>query len=91
MPTAIASSASSRVSAGPVVMSRVPRRTFIATSPSAAPPPAFASHSGAEATPTSTTVTEAPICRANALTTAPPATMFATIWAVTSCGHGVTP
>ena len=43
------------------------------------------------ATPTSTTVTSAPACAANALTTAPPARKLATIWAVTSCGHGVTP
>ena len=42
-------------------------------------------------TPTSTTVTLAPTCRAKALTTAPPARKFATICAVTSCGHGVTP
>src|ERR1700749_5028756 len=51
--------------------------------------PGTASRSAA--TPTSTTVTSAPAWAANALTTAPPARKLATIWAVTSCGHGVTP
>src|ERR1700749_3958925 len=51
--------------------------------------PGTASRSGA--TPTSTAVTSAPAWAANALTTAPPARKLATIWAVTSCGHGVTP
>ena len=60
---------------------------------------AFARQTGARvvvvdvgvATPTSITVTDAPTWRANAFTTAPPARKFATIWAVTSCGHGLTP
>jgi hypothetical protein len=36
-------------------------------------------------------VTSAPAWAANALTTAPPARKLATIWAVTSCGQGLTP
>ena len=43
------------------------------------------------ATPTSTTSTRAPIWRASTLMAAPPAQKLATICAVTSCGHGVTP
>ena len=43
------------------------------------------------ATPTSTTSTSAPTWRASTLIAAPPATKLATICAVTSCGHGVTP
>src|ERR1044072_8694858 len=43
------------------------------------------------ATPTSTTITDAPAARARTLIAAPPPTKLATIWAVTSCGQGVTP
>ena len=42
-------------------------------------------------TPTSTTLSSAPIARASTLTAAPPARMFATIWAVTSPGYAETP
>ena len=41
--------------------------------------------------PTSTTTTSAWALRPRALITAPPATMLATIWTVTSCGQGETP
>ena len=43
------------------------------------------------ATPTSTTTTVAPAWRASTLMAAPPVTKLATIWAVTSWGHDVTP
>ena len=64
-------------------MSAVPRRTLRGSSPGAA--------GRSAATPTSTTQTSAPAWAAIALTTAVDARKFATIWAVTSCGHGVTP
>src|SRR2546421_76076 len=83
MPASTADSASSRVSAGSTLRSPVPGRILASTSPGAV-------GSGA-ATAMSTTVTEAPFCRAKALTTAPPARKLSIIWAVTSCGHGVTP
>src|SRR6201987_270809 len=69
--------------AGPWVKSAVPGAILRGSSPGTA--------SRSAATPTSTTVTSAPAWAANALTTAPPARKLATIWAVTSCGHGVTP
>ncbi len=83
MPTSMACLASSRVIAGPAVMSDVPARILRGSSPGVA---------GRSAeTPTSTTQTSAPTWAAKALHTAPPPRKFATIWAVTSCGHGVTP
>src|SRR5256886_1501314 len=82
IPASTAASASSRVNAGPVEMSPVPRRTLAETRPGTG--------DSGTATDTSTTVTVAPACRANALITAPPVTKLATICAVTSCGHGVT-
>src|SRR4051812_37116128 len=87
MPTSSACVASSGVIAGPTVRSRVPRRTGCDHRPSAA----GRSVPSSVAMPTSTTTTRTPACRASALTAAPPARKFATIWAVTSCGHGVTP
>ena len=45
----------------------------------------------ADATPTSTTTTSAPACRARTLMAAPPARKLPIICAVTSCGHGETP
>ena len=60
-----------------------PARTFCRVRPGAA--------SSSVATPTSTTITRAPVWRASTLIAAPPARKFWTIWAVTSCGHGVTP
>ena len=83
MPTSTARRASSRLIAGPAVMSAVPAATRRCRRSGCA--------SSGVRTPTSTTVTLAPTCRAKALTTAPPARKFATICAVTSCGHGVTP
>ena len=61
----------------------MPGRTLRSISPGAG--------SSGPATPTSTTTTSAPTSAANAFTTAPPARKLATICAVTSCGHGVTP
>ncbi len=83
MPTSTARRASSRVMAGPAVMSAVPGLILRGSSPGAA--------GRSAATPTSTTQTSAPACAAIALTTAPEARKLATICAVTSCGHGVTP
>src|SRR6266851_384007 len=83
MPTSTALAASSRLMAGPVVMSAVPARTLRDSSPGPG--------GRSVATPTSTTQTPAPVCAAMALTTAPEAMKFATICAVTSCGQGVTP
>src|SRR6185436_20061583 len=71
------------VIAGPTVMSAVPGATLRASRPGAA--------GTSPDTPTSTTTTFAPTCRAKALITAPPARKLATIWAVTSCGNGDTP
>ncbi len=83
MPTSMAALTSSRVSAGPVVMSAVPGRTLRGRRPGVA--------GRSEATPTSMMQTSAPTWLANALQTAPPPRKLATIWAVTSCGQGVTP
>ncbi len=83
MPASMAASACARLIAGPWVMSAVPWATLCRNR--------FGESGRSVATPTSTTVTLAPICRARALTTAPPAARLATIWAVTSCGQGVTP
>ena len=69
--------------AGPMVMSAVPGRILRGSSPGAA--------GRSAATPTSTTQTSAPAWVAIAFTTAPEARKLVTIWAVTSCGHGVTP
>ncbi len=80
----MARSASSWVMAGPSVMSAVPARTRSLTSR----PPAAPGTAGGigPATPTSTTVTVAPTPAARTLIAAPPATKFATIWAVTADG-----
>ena len=83
MPTSRARTASSRDMAGPVLRSAVPGRTLRTSTPSIPDTSA--------ATPTSTTTTCAPVCAARAFTTAPPAARLATICAVTSCGHGLTP
>ena len=82
-PTVSAAVACSRVIAGPSVKSAVPGAILRGSSPGTG--------SSGAATPTSTTVTSAPAWAANALTTAPPARKLATIWAVTSCGQGLTP
>ncbi len=83
MPTSMACLASSRVIAGPAVMSDVPARILRGSRPGVA--------GRSVATPTSTTQTSAPTWLAKALQTAPPPRKLATIWAVTSCGQGVTP
>lgn len=83
MPTSMACLASSRVIAGPVVMSDVPARILRGSRPGVA--------GSSAATPTSTTQTSAPTWVAKALQTAPPPRKLATICAVTSCGQGVTP
>lgn len=80
MPTSMACLASSRVIAGPVVMSDVPARILRGSSPGVA--------GRSLATPTSTTQTSAPTWVAKALQTAPPPRKLATIWAVTSWGQG---
>ena len=105
-PTSSAASASAVLMAGSVVRLPVPERTLAERKPAtatagAAPaaaaaepptPPAAASRPGiGVATPTSTTMTRAPTSRAMTLMAAPPARKFATICAVTACGHGVTP
>ena len=79
----IAAVAWSRLIAGPAVKSAVPRPILRGSRPGTG--------SRSAATPMSTTVTSAPAWAANALITAPPARKLATIWAVTSCGHGLTP
>ncbi len=89
MPTSRALRASSRVIAGPWVMSSVPGLTLRGSRPVVRP--CWIASGSSEATPTSTTQTSVPICLAKALTTAPPARKLPTIWAVTSCGQGVTP
>jgi hypothetical protein len=71
------------VMAGPPVRSAVPGATLRSSSPGWS--------SSGVATPTSTTSTRAPCWRASTLIAAPPAQKLATICAVTSCGHGVTP
>ena len=83
-PTLSAARASSVLMAGPSARFAVPWRTLRARSP-------WASPGIGDATPTSTTTTEAPTWRASTLMAAPPAQKFATICAVTSEGHGVTP
>ena len=83
-PTSSACRHSSTDIAGSTVLSAVPARTRRRRTP------ARSSGSGV-ATPTSTTSTVAPIWRARTFTAAPPAAKLATIWAVTSRGHGVTP
>ncbi len=83
-PTSSAAVASSWLIAGPKARSAVPRATVRRTSADVSP-------GMSDATPTSTTTTSAPTCRARTLIAAPPAQKFATIWAVTSTGHGVTP
>ena len=72
------------VMAGSTARFRVPGATLRRTS-------ASESVGMGVATPTSTTTTSAPTCRARTLMAAPPAQKFATICAVTSWGHGVTP
>ena len=82
-PTSSAALASLTDIAGPWAKSSVPGRTL------------RSSNTGfdvsGEATPTSITTRRAPCWRARTLIAAPPAQKFATICAVTSCGHGVTP
>ena len=82
-PASSAAAAWSTVMAGPSVRSAVPAATLRSSSPGCS--------SRAAATPTSTTSTRAPCCRASTLMAAPPAQKLATICAVTSWGHGVTP
>ena len=83
MPTPMASSACSRVMAGPTERSAVPARTFRTHTTS--------SSWSSEATPMSMTTTLPPDSPASTLTAAPPERKFSTMAAVTSCGHGVTP
>ena len=83
-PTSSAAAASVGVMAGSRARLPVPRRTVRRTSVS--------DSSGiGVATPTSTTTTRAPAHSARMLMAAPPEQKLATIWAVTSWGHGVTP
>jgi hypothetical protein len=82
-PTSSAALASAVVIASPVAMSPVPRLTLRCHSKAAG--------SRSAATPTSTTASWAPACRASTLIAAPPEQMLATICLVTSDGHGVTP
>src|SRR5262249_59355407 len=72
------------VIAGWTAMLPVPGRTLRRTRPGVSVPMGVA-------TPTSTTMTSAPVCRARTLIAAPPAQKLATICAVTSCGQAVTP
>ena len=85
MPTSTAATASSRVIAGPTVRSR-----------RAGAGPCVEQRSGAPGEGRGHADVDdhdvgADLRGRSALTTAPPARKFATIWAVTSCGHGVTP
>ena len=84
MPTSTARRACSRVIAGPAVMSAVPSATRRGEQPGLR----VERRARPRRRPRTTS---APTWRANAFTTAPPARKFATICAVTSCGHGVTP
>ncbi len=87
-PTSRASSVSVRDMAGPTDRSAVPRATLRCSTPGSG---GESLRSNGDATPTSTTTTSAPTWRASTLTAAPPARKLATIWAVTSWGHGETP
>ncbi len=82
-PASRAARVSARVMAGPTARSPVPRRTLACRRPGAG--------ASSASTPTSTTVTDAPTESASTLMAAPPPRKLATIWAVTSFGHGVTP